>query len=73
MNSKDLEVLKKIQTHANRIILHSKECKVYEDFAGSDLISDACIFNIMQIGELAKNELSDEIKQRISSIPWNNI
>ncbi|MBR0171657.1 MAG: DUF86 domain-containing protein [Lachnospiraceae bacterium] len=73
MKDKDLEVLRKIQSHAAKVLQHSKGCKTYEDFSGNDLISDACIFNIMQIGELAKNELSDEVKKEIASIPWNNI
>lgn len=34
---------------------------------------DACVFNLMQIGELAKTALSDEIKLQLSSIPWKQI
>ena len=34
---------------------------------------EACVFNLMQIGELAKSALSDEMKQQISNIPWKQI
>ena len=73
MNSKDAEVLKKIHEHAVRVIKHGSGCKNYQDFANADMVSDACIFNIMQIGELAKNELSEEAKDEITSIPWKKI
>ncbi|MBQ4492366.1 MAG: DUF86 domain-containing protein [Deltaproteobacteria bacterium] len=73
MKDKDRDILRKIWDHARKVIKYSKNCKTYEEFAGSDLISDACIFNIMQIGELAKNELSDDAKNQIVSIPWKNI
>lgn len=34
---------------------------------------EACVFNLMQIGELAKTSLSEHIKSQISSIPWKQI
>ena len=34
---------------------------------------EACVFNLMQIGELAKNTLSDDAKNQIGSIPWKQI
>ena len=34
---------------------------------------EACVFNLMQIGELSKVSLSDEAKAKISSIPWNQL
>ena len=34
---------------------------------------EACVFNLMQIGELAKTELSDEMKAEIKTIPWKQI
>ena len=34
---------------------------------------EACVFNLMQIGELAKTDLSDETKNNLSSIPWKQI
>ena len=34
---------------------------------------EACVFNLMQIGGLAKFSLSDELKTAIQSIPWNQL
>ncbi len=34
---------------------------------------EACVFNLMQIGELAKTSLSDDMKQQITTIPWKQI
>ena len=34
---------------------------------------EACVFNLMQIGELAKTSLSEEIKEEIKTIPWKQI
>lgn len=73
MKDRDIEVLNKILDHASKILDYSSTCKSYDEFADSGIIVDACVFNIMQIGELAKSELSDETKQQIKAIPWNNI
>ena len=37
------------------------------------MLVEACVFNLMQIGELAKSSLSDELKAEIVSIPWRQI
>ena len=34
---------------------------------------EATVFNLMQIGELAKTSLSDATKEQIISIPWRQI
>lgn len=34
---------------------------------------EACVFNLMQIGELAKTDLSDKVKADITNIPWKQI
>ena len=34
---------------------------------------EACVFNLMQIGELAKTALSDEAKANITTIPWKQL
>ena len=37
------------------------------------MLVEACVFNLMQIGELAKTALSDEAKERITTIPWKQL
>ena len=34
---------------------------------------EVTVFNLMQIGELAKESLSDEAKAKITTIPWNQL
>ena len=34
---------------------------------------EACVFNLMQVGELAKTALSDETKTQITTIPWKQL
>ncbi len=34
---------------------------------------EATVFNLMQIGELAKGSLSDAAKVQLSSIPWQQL
>lgn len=37
------------------------------------MLVEATVFNLMQIGELAKGVLSDEAKTQIKTIPWTQI
>lgn len=37
------------------------------------MLVEACIFNLMQIGELSKTELSNECKENITTIPWKQL
>ena len=34
---------------------------------------EACVFNLMQIGEHAKMSLSEEFKQELKTIPWKQL
>ena len=40
------------------------------DFPNSSMRAEACVFNLMQTGELTKTSLTDEAKDEISTIPW---
>lgn len=44
-----------------------------EEFQSDSMRVEACIFNLMQVGELAKTALSDECKAEIKNIPWVQI
>ena len=37
------------------------------------MLVEATVFNLMQIGELAKESLGDEAKAQITTIPWNQL
>lgn len=73
MKDKDLIILTKIYNHANSIIEYTKGCSTLDDFENNSMLKEACVFNLMQIGELAKIDVSDETKDAIKDIPWNEI
>ena len=73
MVNKDLQVLKKIYDHINTVILYCNNCHSLDDFEADSMRVEACVFNLMQIGELAKIALTDDIKSQISTIPWKQL
>ena len=73
MEVKDTQILKKIDEHAKAVLSYCSECKELNDFQNNSMRVEACVFNLMQIGELAKTSLSDDAKQVIKTIPWNQI
>lgn len=73
MDRHDIKVLEKILKHITSTIQYCDGCKTVSDFESNSMRVEACVFNLMQIGELAKTELSDEAKAEISSIPWKQL
>ncbi|MBQ9567819.1 MAG: DUF86 domain-containing protein [Lachnospiraceae bacterium] len=73
MENKDKEVLLKILRHAEHAIEYASKHEDCGKFQSDDMCVEATVFNLMQIGELAKVSLSDELKSSIKSIPWNQI
>lgn len=73
MNTHDRKTLQKILEHAEHLMLYTRECSSLEDFSADTMMTEACVFNLVQMGELAHSELSDEVKSKISGIPWRQI
>ena len=73
MKSKDQQILQKIYNHINSVILYCRDCETLDEFQSNSMLVEACVFNLMQIGELAKMGLSDDVKQQITTIPWKQI
>lgn len=73
MGNSDREVLLKILRHADHAISYAGKYDSCEAFENDEMCVEATVFNIMQIGELAKSSLSDELKASVQSIPWNQI
>lgn len=73
MDKKDGITLAKIKDHANTIIEACKDIKDVKEYMANRLLSDACEFNLLQIGELAHDALSEVIKEKIPEIPWPQI
>ena len=73
METKDRQVLEKISRHISAVLNYCQDCSSLEDFERSSMRVEACVFNLMQIGELAKTALSDEAKANITTIPWKQL
>ena len=73
MDNKDLQVLRKIYDHISSVISYCESCNTLDDFQSDTMRVEACVFNLMQIGELAKTGLSDEVKTKITTIPWKQL
>ena len=73
MKQHDEKTLIAINKHVHNIQNYCSSCKGIEDFVNNSMLVEACVFNLMQIGELAKNELSDECKEGITTIPWKQL
>lgn len=73
LDSKDGRVLKKLWGHTRAILRYCQDCQTLEDFAAESMRVEATVFNLMQIGELAKTSLSDAAKTAIPNIPWKQL
>ena len=73
MNEKDKQVLQKIYQHLTAVLTYCEACDTLETFQENSMRVEACVFNLMQIGELAKISLSEEAKAEISTIPWKQL
>ena len=70
MNNKDQIVLRKIQGHIESILRYCEGIQSFQEFQSNSMRVEATVFNLMQIGELAKESLRDEVKAQLTTIPW---
>ena len=73
MDDKDKRVLNKILEHAECIVVETKAIKDAIDFRYNNDQTKAALFDLLQIGELAKDGLSQETVRSIDTIPWKEI
>lgn len=73
MDNRDRQVLQKIAGHIEAVLHYCETYKALSDFEADPMCVEACVFNLMQIGELAKTALSDEIKTQTTTIPWKQL
>ena len=64
-------IISKILGYVEKILKYSANMS-YEDFVKNEIVVEACVFNLSQIGELA-NKLDDEYKQNYKNIACNQI
>lgn len=73
MEAKDRQAMMKICEHIRSVLKYCENCSTLEEFQTDSMRVEACVFNLMQIGELAKISLSDELKQELKTIPWKQL
>ena len=49
------------------------EGQTFESFQSDDMLQEACVFNVLQIGELSHSELSEEFKKAHPEIAWREM
>lgn len=71
-NEKDKIVLQKMMERIQRTRQYCSG-KSYADFEDDIMLQEACVFNILQISEMAKQKLSPAITEANLMIPWKQI
>jgi len=66
----DIERLIKIRKYCLKLMDFTKDV-LFENFVKDEKTNYACVFSLLQIGELA-NKLSDDVKEN-SVVPWHMI
>lgn len=64
-------VIQKIIGYIDKIMMYTKDMK-YEDFSCNDLVVEACVFNLSQLGELS-NKLDLDFQKEYPEIPWKQL
>lgn len=59
--------------HIENVLKYTSSYNELAEFESDSMCVEATVFNLMQIGELAKSSLSDKLKNEVKSIPWNQI
>ncbi len=62
--SKMIAYIDKIQNYTRNM--------TYDSFEKNELVMEACVFNLSQLGELA-NKVDRDFQKRYTTIPWNQI
>lgn len=73
MDNKDMQILAKIYEHITSVLNYCHDCSSLSEFKADSMRVDASVFNLMEIGELAKTSLTDDFKNNIKTIPWKQI
>ena len=71
-NEKDTVIINRINERIERTIAYCKDV-TFDDFERNTMLQEACVFNILQIGELSKRGLSDSLIDTHPEIPWKQL
>ena len=71
-NEKNCIIIQKIIDRIERSINYCKDYS-FDDFENNTMMQEACVFNILQIGELSKQNLCESFIKAHTEIPWKQI
>lgn len=64
-------IIQKIVSYVEKILRYTAGME-YKDFICNDLVIEACVFNLSQLGELS-NKLDENLKKESPEIPWKQL
>ena len=73
MNDRDTKAIKRIVAHIENILDYVKSIQSLEDFTHNQLVVDAVVFNLAQIGEISKHRVSSILKDTQVDVPWHEM
>ena len=68
---RDKIIVEKMLRYANKVCEYCKGVS-YDDFLDNDMLIEACVFNLSQIGELT-TKLGDDFKKENPQVAWAQI
>lgn len=68
---KNEQVCNKMLTYIDKIMNYCNN-ENYNTFISNDMLVEACVFNLSQLGELV-GELDKEFREQHSNVPWKQI
>ena len=71
-SEKSRQILRKIITHIDHTLEYCQG-ESFESFMNNRMLQEACIFNILQIGELSKLGLDEGFTRQYPDIPWHQM
>lgn len=71
-SKKSHQILQKIITHIDHTLEYC-EGQSFQSFMENRMLQEACIFNILQIGELSKLGLDEGFTKQYPNIAWNQM
>ena len=70
-NDKSRRILEKIVSHIDHTLEYCQG-QTFESFMDNRMLQEACIFNLLQIGELSKLGLDAGFTTSYPNIPWRH-
>jgi len=71
-SEKDRAVLRRMIERIERTLSYCSN-RSYLDFEQDTMLQEACVFNVLQIGELSKQGLSESFVSAHPQIPWRQM